>query len=153
MKKSNAITGTLLLALSVFCYIYSADLKAKLPTDPLGPGTWPKWLSIALGFFSVILILQGVLAKREGGADEPFDYKSEEFRRVCKLGAVLVAFVVLIYVCGIYIGLIFMVPAAMYLLGERNKLILAGFTLGAIGFIFVVFRMLLMVPLPTGLLF
>lgn len=153
MKKSNIITGSLMLAVSVFAYVYSAGLKAKLPTDPLGPGTWPKWLSIALGVFSIILILQGILTKRENATEEPFDFNSEGFRRVCKLCGVLIVFVAFIYVCGIYIALAFMVPTVMYLLGERKKLVMVCFTAGAIGFIFVVFKLLLMVPLPTGLLF
>lgn len=153
MKKSNIITGSLMLAMSVFAYVYSTRLKAKLPTDPLGPGTWPKWLSIALGFFSIILILQGILTKKENAAKESFDFNSEGFRRVCKLCGVLILFVALTYVVGIYLGLVFMVPTTMYLLGERKKSVLIGFTVGAIVFIFVVFKMLLMVPLPTGLFF
>ena len=153
MKKSNIFTGSLMLAVSIFAYRYSAGLKAKLPTDPLGPGIWPKWLSIALGVFSIILILQGILTKRENATKEPFDFNAEGFRRVCKLCGVLIVFVAIIYVCGIYLALAFMVPTVMHLLGERKKSVLIGFTVGAILFIFVVFKMLLMVPLPTGLLF
>jgi len=153
MKKSNTVTGIVMLAISVFAYIYSSGLKAKLPTDPLGPSAWPKCLSLALGFFSIILLLQGILTKKENAKEEPFDFKSEGFLRVCKLCGVLIAFVALAYVVGIYIALVFMVPLTMYILGERKKMLMLIFTVSAVVFIFVVFKLLLMVPLPTGKLF
>jgi len=46
-----------------------------------------------------------------------------------------------------------MVPTVMYLLGERKKLILAVFSVSTCLFVFMIFKLLLMVPLPTGLLF
>jgi len=122
MKKSNTVTGIVMLAISVFAYIYSSGLKAKLPTDPLGPSAWPKCLSLALGFFSIILLLQGILTKKENAKEEPFDFKSEGFLRVCKLCGVLIAFVALAYVVGIYIALVFMVPLTMYILAGQKAL-------------------------------
>ena len=153
MKKYNIATGIIFLALSIFAYMNGAHLKAKLPTDPLGPGWWPKYLSIALAFFSVVLILQGLLVKKEHDKPAPFDASSPGFRRVVKLAALLVLFILATYLAGIYVGMLIMIPASMYLLGERNPKLIAVFTVCAIVFIYIVFRRLLMVPLPEGRLF
>ena len=75
------------------------------------------------------------------------------FHRVVKLSGVLIIFAAITYFLGIYIGLLLMVPTVMYLLGERKKLILAVFSVSTCLFVFMIFKLLLMVPLPTGLLF
>lgn len=153
MKRLNIITGSILLALSIGAYIIAGGMVARLPTDPLGPGFWPKCLSYALGFFSIILIFQGAFFKKAPDAAPPIDFKSEGFHRVIKLFGVLIIFLAIVYFLGIYIGLLFMVPAAMYLLGERKAKIMIPFSVGTCLFIFVVFKLLLKVPLPAGFLF
>ena len=153
MKKYNIIIGVIFLVVSVGAYVISFPMTAKLPTDPLGPAWWPKYLSLALGLFSILLILQSILTPREKDGPAPFDLKSEGFHRVLILFGVLIVFVTLTFFLGIYIGLLLLVPAVMYLLGERKKKFLAGFSIGTCIFVFIVFRLLLKVPLPTGQLF
>ena len=58
MKKYNTITGIFFLIISIGAYAIGTSFVAKLPTDPLGPAWWPECLSIAMGIFSVLLILQ-----------------------------------------------------------------------------------------------
>ena len=102
-------------------HVIATPLTAKLPTDPLGPAWWPKYLSLALGVFSVLLILQSILTPKEKDRPAPFDLKSEGFHRVLKLCGILIIFAILTFFLGIYIGLLLMVPTVMYLLGERKK--------------------------------
>lgn len=153
MKKYNIITGVVFLIISLGAYAIGSPLEAKLPTDPLGPAWWPKYLSLALGVFSALLLLQSVLTPKGKDKPAPFDFKSEGFHRVLKLCGVLIIFVALTYFLGIYIGLLLMVPTVMYLLGERKKPVLLAFSAGTCVFVFVVFKLLLKVPLPTGQLF
>ena len=82
MKKLNIITGAFFLLLSIGAYIVACGMVARLPTDPLGPGFWPKGLSYALAVFSVILIVQGLLEKEDSSTEPPIDLKSDGFRRV-----------------------------------------------------------------------
>lgn len=152
MKKYNVILGIIFLLLSVGAYVLADGMVARLSTDPLGPGFWPKCLAVTLGIFSIILILQG-LFKKSDDSQSPFHFKSEGFRRVALLAGDLAVFLMITYFIGIYIGLLFMVPSCMYLLGERNIKIMISFGIGTCVFIFVVFKLLLMVPLPTGILF
>lgn len=153
MKKSNIVTGFIFLAISIAGYIIGSGFKSALTTDPLGPAFWPKTVSAAMGVFSIILILQGVFTKKENEGPPPFDFKSEGFWRMIKLAAVLIAFLLITYYVGIYIGLVFMIPTTMFLLGERNKKLMVIFTVAAVIFFYIVFKRLLMVPLPEGKLF
>ena len=127
MKKCNIIIGVVFLIISLGAYVIGAPLTAKLPTDPLGPAWWPKYLSLALAVFSILLILQNILIPKEKEQPAPFNLKSEGFHRVLKLCGVLIIFVILTFFLSVYIGLLLMVPTVMYLLGERQKKILAAF--------------------------
>ena len=153
MKKYNIIMGILFLLLAIGAYIIADGMVAKLATDPLGPGFWPRCLAIVLGIFSIILLLQGLLKKPADDVPSPFHFKSPEFRRVALLAGDLSLFLVITYFVGIYIGLLLMIPTCMYLLGERKVKVMAIFSVASCLFIYVVFKMLLMVPLPTGILF
>ena len=153
MKKANLITGIIFLLIGIGALVIALPMSAKLPTDPLGPSWWPKYLSIALILFSALLIGQALLTPKEKDKPAPFDFKSEGFHRMMKLCGVLILFAIITYVVGIYIGLLLMVPTVMYLLGERNKKLLVIFAIGTCIFVYVVFKRLLMVPLPTGLFF
>lgn len=152
MKKSNLITGLVFLALSVFCYVQALGMVSKLSTDQLGPSFWPKCLSIAMGLLSVLLILKGLLGKTQEGEKAPFDVHSEGFRRVVKISGLMILFGAIIYLAGIYIGMLVMLPLCMFLHGERNGKMMAGITTFILLFIFLVFDIGLKVPLPMGLL-
>lgn len=153
MKKSNLVTGLVFLALAVFAYAQTPGMVGKLSTDQLGPSFWPKCLSIMMGILSVVMILRGLLEKEAAGAKPVFDVKSEGFRRVVKICGVMILFGILIYVAGIYAGMLVMLPLCMLLHGERSVKIMAALTVGIMAFIFLVFDIGLKVPLPMGLLF
>ena len=142
------------MLIAIGAYEIGTSFVAKLPTDPLGPAWWPECLSIALGIFSILLILQGVLTPKSKDKPAPHPFQIRRFSPCCKkLSGVLIIFAAITYFLGIYIGLLLMVPTVMYLLGERKKLILAVFSVSTCLFVFMIFKLLLMVPLPTGLLF
>ena len=127
-------------------------MVAKLPSDQLGPSFWPKVLSIALGILSVCLIAQGLFGKQPADAKAPFTVKTEGFWRIVKICGAIILFGALIYVAGIYIGMLVMLPLCMFLHGERNVKILVCMTVFIIVFIYLAFGLALKVPLPMGLL-
>lgn len=153
MKKSNFATGLFFLALSTYTYLEARGMVGKLASDELGPGFWPKILSVAMIILSVILIVQSLMSKQPAASEAvPFDVKSEGFRRVAKISALMVLFGVVIYAAGIYVGMLVMLPLCMFLHGERDKRILFGLTAAMIVFIYLTFGIGLKVPLPEGLL-
>lgn len=153
MKKTNIATGVLFLLLSIFAYVQTLGMVSKLTTDQLGPSFWPKCLSIGMGILSLLLIVKSLIGKKQEEAQAPFSVKSEGFRRVVKICGVMILFGALIYVAGIYVGMLVMLPLCMLLHGERNVKVIVGLTVAIIAFIFLVFATFLKVPLPMGLIF
>lgn len=84
MKKYNIVTGTIFLLIAIGAYEIGTSFVAKLPTDPLGPAWWPECLSIALGIFSILLILQGVLTPQKQGQARPHPFQIRRFSPCCK---------------------------------------------------------------------
>ena len=152
MKKANVVTGIIFLALSIFAYVESMGMTSKLMTDQLGPSFWPECLSVVMGIFSIILILQGIFSKKENRGS-PFAFRTEGFKRMVLVSLTLIATGAIIYFLGIYIGIIFMLPLCMLIHGERNVKILAGLTAAICVFVWLTFDVALRVPLPMGTLF
>ena len=69
-----------------------------------------------------------------------------------KISGLMILFGAIIYLAGIYIGMLVMLPLCMFLHGERNGKMMAGITTFILLFIFLVFDIGLKVPLPMGLL-
>ncbi len=151
MKRLNFITGLIFLAIAVYAFVSSLGMVAKNANDVLGPAFWPKILAVLMIILSVLLIAESLLSKSD--EPSPIDIRSEGFKRVVKICAVLVLFGILIFFAGIYIAMLAMMPLTMYLHGERKIPVMAGITIGMIVFIYLVFGKALLVPLPTGMLF
>lgn len=151
LKKLNIFTGFIFLAVGIFAYVSSLGMVAKNANDVLGPSFWPKILAVIMIILSVMLFVESLLMKSD--IPSPIDIHSEGFHRVLKIFVVLVIFAVLIYFAGIYIAMLFMMPAVMYLHGEKKIPLMAGITVGMIVFVYLVFGKALHVPLPEGRLF
>lgn len=67
-----------------------------------------------------------------------------------KISGVMILFGAVIYLAGIYIGMLVMLPLCMFLHGERSGKIMAGITAFILLFIFLVFDVGLKVPRPWG---
>lgn len=152
MKKSNLATGLFFLVLSIFAYLEAKDMVGKLASDQLGPSFWPKILSVGMMVLSVVLMIQSLVGKEPADVKAPFDIKSEGFRRVIKISGLMILFGALIYVAGIYIGMLVMLSLCMHLHGECGKRIMAALTVGIVVFIYIIFGVGLKVPLPMGLI-
>ena len=153
MKKYNIGTGVVFLLLAVLAYMETFSMSAKFGTDHLGPAFWPRCLCIALGVFSALLILEGLLSAKGKETPAPIDFKSENVRRVLKIIVVMVAFGAVTGIFGIYVGILLMMPSCMYLLGERNKKAFVFLSVAMCIGVYFVFGLALKVPLPSGVFF
>ena len=71
-------------------------------------------------------------------------------KRVLTGIAIMLVFCVILNFFGFMIASAFMIPAIMILMGERRPFMLIGVTVGVLVFIYVVFAILLNLPLPSG---
>ena len=67
MRVNDAITGIILLLFATAVFLYSNTFP-QLTGMQFSAGFWPQTLSVALGLCGIVLIVQGLAARRAGGA-------------------------------------------------------------------------------------
>ncbi len=149
MKKYDIAISVILMAISGAMF----STAGKLPEvdGAIGAGTWPRALSVMLFLLAALLLIQA-LAGRSADQD-PFDVRSPGFRRVLAGAGIIAAYCVLLKFLGFLIASAFMIFAIMRLMGEKRPWMLAGLTAAVLAAIYVIFAVLLRLPLLQGSLF
>ena len=66
MKVNDAVWGALLLLLSAALLVHVQSFP-RIPGQQVGPALFPGIIAVALGVCGLLLVVQGVLQRREGG--------------------------------------------------------------------------------------
>lgn len=149
MKKFDIAISAVLMVVAAAMFTAAGDLPEV--DGAIGAGTWPRALSAALFLLSVLLMLQGLT--NHSGSASPFDIHSPGFRRVLIGVGIIAVFCVLLKFLGFLLASAFMIPAIMRLMDERRIPVLAGMTAGVLAAIYIIFSLILKLPLPQGSLF
>lgn len=149
MKKFDIAISAILMVVAAAMFIASGSLPEV--DGAIGAGTWPRVLSAALFLLAVLLMFQGVTDR--SGTPSPFDIHSPGFRRVLISVGIIVVFCILLKFLGFMLASAFLIPAIMRLMDEKRIPVLAGVTAGVLVFIYVVFSLILKLPLLQGSLF
>jgi len=150
MKKPDIVAGAVGAAFGTYILIEGA----KMPPDvvmKIGPNFFRDILAIILIGFSVFLVIQGAISKKDGGFDR-IDVRSPGFVRAALSLLVSCIYAFALKPVGFIPGTILFILALMLLLGSRSKrdLVLAP-VLSTLA-VWFVFEKLLTISLPTGLL-
>ena len=150
-KREDWIFGFIALAIGIFVLLYCYTIDKVTSMDPSGPAAMPRivaWMMIVIGAVHVV------------GAYHIIRKNPNSERKKEKGGVVPV--VLICAACGIYylllesLGYLLMTPfliiAIMTSVGERRVMHILGTSIGTSIFLFCVFRYLLGVDLPLGLL-
>ncbi len=155
----NIVISVVSAALSVYVMLVSA----AMPRDErggVGPGYWPYFLGTVLLLFSVGLLIETFVrrhferrrAESSGAAPEPrtppINFASPGLKCIYKLCGLLILFVLMLRYGNFLFATFVFVPACMWLLGMRNKVILASVTAGLPLSIYFIFTYLLKITLP-----
>lgn len=151
-KKYDIGVGVAFLALSIFAYWEVHDLQPVIPSGKYGPDIFPKLVSVGMGICALVVLIQGLFMKAETNV-KILDFLSPGIKRSMKLTGIIILFILLMYFLGFFPAAVIMTAATVALLGERRPLIIAGITASIITGVFIVFRLLLQVNLPQGILF
>lgn len=145
MKTFSGLIGPALIIITsgaIFVESFSYDIRDRF---------WPQGLSAVIILLCIPLII-GELKKRGRQCDGS---KKSEYAHH------LVWFVIILTTLylfaaewlGYFICTTFLMLFLLFVLGERNKIMLAALPVGTMLIIYGVFYMFLRIPLPTGLLF
>ena len=150
MRKYNIGISVLLCCLSGAIFYWSEAFKNEgNSTDQLGPAFWPRTLAVVFIILAAVLAVQTAF-RWKALADRPIDFKSPGLRRVYLMCAILLVFCVLLKLIGFYVAAVFMIPACMFVLGEKRPQYLAAITVGILAAVYVIFGLLLNLPMPSA---
>lgn len=149
MKKGNIISSFVFMLLGIFVIVQSNNFPNAGGNQVTGPDFFPKVLSGILIFLSILLFISTVLYKE----NKDVGLLEKSAIKAYITMAALVVYLVFINIVGFAIATpVFLFGLIRYYGMENYKKIALSSVL-ATAIIYGVFKMLLAVPLPAGILF
>lgn len=151
MKKIANTIAVVFILISVFMFIEAGSFPPG-SNGALGPGFFPRVLSVLVVFLSVLELVNSRNAQVPEGQEKVLLFKKENARVWISM------LISILYIFGLkYIGFIIMTPVYLFVMlwyyKIRNKALLISVPLGIMGVLYVVFTILLHVKLPAGMIF
>ena len=149
MRRRNSISAIFLLALTVGYGVMTANLPTRAIEESTQPSFFPWVVTVCLFFLSVLLLIQGLLPLVSTETPSPMNVR--RWKILSGLIAVAIYLTTLPQL-GFVIANILLFATLMLLYGERRPVpLLSGSILVPIA-IFLVFRELFQIRLPSGIL-
>ncbi len=148
MKKCNYVISTVAAVLGVAIWALSAGLGIGFKEEGgISAGTWPAITGgIMVGAALILLVMTLVNRKKYEEMEVVLGLPAN--RRVYLVMGIMVVYCLLLNVLGLYISGLILIPALMWVLGERNKKKTAIVTVVALAAIYVIFSLILGTKLP-----
>ena len=148
MKKCNYVISAVAAVLGVAIWAHSAGLGIGFKEEGgISAGTWPAITGgIMVGAALILLVMTLVNRKKYEEMEVVLGLPAN--RRVYLVMGIMVVYCLLLNVLGLYISGLILIPALMWVLGERNKKKTAIVTVVALAAIYVIFSLILGTKLP-----
>lgn len=166
-KYNDVFSGFFLLVVSVVMYIATYSFEA-LTTTVVGPAFMPQIISVAIGVFSILIIVNGFRKVRhekkeetipepvvEVHDDEMTPGEQDSYKPVIMTLLLMVVYVILMPIVGFLITTILYIFLQMMILSHKTTRKIWLFALVSIVssiIIYYVFRNVFYVMLPTGIM-
>ncbi|MFU8895060.1 MAG: tripartite tricarboxylate transporter substrate-binding protein [Gammaproteobacteria bacterium] len=140
---------SIVLSLAILFFVMSATLPPPSPVDTVGAWGVPRlWITLLLplALYQVFLLLREKPPGKKGKGK-----KKKPLLLFVFLGF-MTSYILLIPVLGYMLASLLYMPAAMWLLKYRRPVVIAALTVGWLAFSEFVFRQMLYVDLPAGVL-
>jgi hypothetical protein len=158
-EHKNITFAVILLALVAFIFIETATFTAEgVETEGLDPGFLPRTLGVFLGILSVLVLvreLYGLKRKKSNAASDTAADTVLNLSTVWYLFFIIVVYSVAMYFVGYLIATPFLFFATMSLMVETLNLrkmlfFILPISVGITVFLYIVFAVLISIPLPAG---
>jgi putative tricarboxylic transport membrane protein len=148
MKRANLIIAGLLAMLGVFVLYLSKQLPEFADKNTTGPAFFPTLLVVLL--FGLLVLLIGITLKDE--TDRSIKLLTKEAKMSYSImGMVLIYLLVFNYLGFLVSTLIFLFTVMTYLSPKRNHLKTSVIALLSTLLVYIVFKVILLVPIPGGI--
>mgnify|MGYP001081077490 CR=1 FL=1 len=148
MKKCNYVISAVTGVLGIVILILSARLGTGFKADGgISTGTWPAIMGGIMTVAAAVLLIM-TLVNGKKYEEMEVALKLPANKRVYAVMGIMVIYCVLLRVLGLYLSGLILVPALMWMLGERNKKKMAIVTAVTLAGIFGIFQLVLGTKLP-----
>ena len=150
MNKPNIVSALIGVAISTYILL-AASRFPSIPGSMIGPGYFPVMLAIGLMCTSMILLIQAILKKGKLEYSK-LDVKSPELIRSFLSLVATVLYAILMQFTGFIVATVFYLFYLMYLLKNRNIKQMTILSVLISIAVYIVFKGVLNLTLPTGFL-
>lgn len=153
MKKVDIGVAIGLLVVSILVYwqanTYREHTIKEETLSLYGPNFFPQVLAVALAGCAILLLINALQGKALKMTDR---IHAAGFVRVVICIAICIGYLLLMQVLGFAVSTMIFLFILMTFLGQKNLLIRAVSSVGVAMFIWAIFRFVLIIPTPTGML-
>lgn len=150
MKLCNYLIGVLGLLLGLFMMHSASAFQLSMTETGPGAGVWPFALGVVLALAGLVL-LGHTFWNRKSLAVRLVVINTPANLRVYIVMGLAVLFCLVIELLGFYLAALLMIPAVMLVLGCRSLLRIALTAVLTVGFIYLIFDILLSTKLPQSM--
>ncbi|WP_058487037.1 tripartite tricarboxylate transporter TctB family protein [Defluviitalea phaphyphila] len=147
MRKANLISAFIFIVLSIYVISEASHFPNYGGSEVTGPGFFPIILSIILIVLSVLLIITSIFNKDERNTGL---FEKKAVKAYITILSLLIYVMLLKYVGFIILTLIFLFGLIRFY-GMKNYIKISLSSIVATVSIYWIFKVLLSVPLPTGI--
>jgi len=148
---SDVIVCMVIIAASIFFYIYTLTFPVILKYEKMGPGFWPKLVLIGIVVAASSLLVESI-RKRGNPVQKKEPTKEEKNTKLVVLCAVVLAiFLYFMQIVGFVLSSFFATAILAFLLGEGKKRSAVIYSFVIVLVIYASFAKLMYVPLPRGI--
>ncbi len=155
-KKKDYFAAAIFLCCSIALYCGAASFPIKKGTSiALNPGFYPQMLAVILAVLSIILIITTFLKKTDVKDEPMFKDRKSTILFIITVALLLLYPFILANIGFAVATFIFITSLTFTLSEDRKKKIPINLlvSLGTTTIIYLVFRVVLKIPFPTGVLF
>lgn len=149
-KNKEIISAVVFLVLGAAAFAAAGTLPRGVLGQP-GPGFFPRVVSVCMMAFSLLLI--GKKLREKGAETEASLSTARDYGRVLLMSLLSACYLYSMDAAGFLVSTAGFCALCLLLLGERRPGLIAAMTAAIPLTVFVVFKTLLSVPLPEGILY
>lgn len=147
---SDIIVCVVIIAASIFFYIYTLTFPVILKYEKMGPGFWPKMVLIGIVVVAVSLMVEAIRSRRKTVQKKEPAKEEKNTKLVVLCAVVLVIFLYFMEIVGFVLSSFFATAILACLLGESKKRSAVIYSFIIVLVIYASFAKLMYVPLPRG---
>lgn len=142
-RKQDAVIGVVMIALSAFCWFDTRNLAENV-------NVYTHIVLTITAILGAILTIWSFVKKNESAGPE---VAAAEFKNPLVAFIILLVYVFVMGTVGFYFSSALFMVGFAYWMGYRKWVPMVCTTVGMLGFVYILFNVMLKVKLPHGLLF